>query len=108
MFRRAVSNLLSNSLRHTPQGGQVTVHVTASPNSTEVAVENTGQGIDPKLLSRIFDRFFRDDPSRTHAEADGSGLGLSITKAIVESHGGSVNAESESGRTSFRLIFPTL
>jgi two-component system heavy metal sensor histidine kinase CusS len=108
MFRRAVSNLLSNALRHTPQGGQVTVHVTASPNSTEVAVENTGQGIDPKLLSRIFDRFFRDDPSRTHAEADGSGLGLSITKAIVESHGGSVNAESESGRTSFRLIFPTL
>ncbi|WP_188450261.1 heavy metal sensor histidine kinase [Arenimonas maotaiensis] len=108
MFRRAVSNLMSNALRHTPDGGRVSVQVTASPDSTEIVVENTGQGVDPKVLPRLFDRFFRADPSRAHAEADGSGLGLSITKAIVESHGGSVTVESDNGKTLFLMSFPML
>ena len=108
MFRRAVSNLLSNALRHTPEGGRVTINVTASTDSTNVGVENTGDVINPRLIPRLFDRFFRADPSRSHAGADGSGLGLSITRAIVESHGGSVTVESDNGKTLFLMSFPML
>lgn len=106
MFRRAVSNLISNALRHSPHGGQVSVYVTESAECTGVTVENTGQGIDPKTLPRLFDRFFRADSSRSHDAAHGSGLGLSITKAILESHGGQVSVESGGGRTAFHLSFP--
>lgn len=106
MFRRAVSNLLSNALRHTPSNGEVLVSILESPQSTKVAVENTGKEIDPMLLPRLFDRFYRSDPSRAHPDSEGSGLGLSITKAIVEAHGGKVTAKSEEGKNTFSLEFP--
>lgn len=121
MFRRAVSNLLSNALRHTPEGGVVRVRITpfapdaagtaanvanAGAAGTTVTVENTGADIDPQVLPRVFDRFFRADPVRTHDDAEGAGLGLAITRAIVEAHGGSVSVESAGGTTRFRLNFP--
>lgn len=106
MFRRAMSNLLSNALRHTPEDGTVCVLISESLKCTEITVENTGQDIDPQSLPRLFDRFFRADPARSHTLSDGTGLGLPITKAIVEAHGGRVTVESGQGKTKFRLIFP--
>lgn len=106
MFRRALSNLLSNALRYTPDQGGVTINISKTASFTTVAVENTGQDIDPKVLPRLFDRFYRADPSRTHPETDGSGLGLAITRAIVEAHGGSATVTSARGRTRFALKFP--
>lgn len=72
----------------------------------EVAVANSGEDIDPKVLPRLFDRFFRADPARAHPSSDGAGLGLSITRAIVEAHSGKVAVTSEHGRTCFTLSFP--
>lgn len=106
MFRRAVSNLLSNALRHTPQAGDIVIDIVSTALSTTVAVENTGADMDEKILPRLFDRFYRADPSRTHPDSDGSGLGLAITRAIVEAHGGSVTVASANGRTRFALMFP--
>jgi two-component system heavy metal sensor histidine kinase CusS len=106
MFRRAVSNLLSNALCHTWERGEVTIEVSETPEATLVAVENTGDDIDPHALPRLFDRFFRVAAARAHPEPDGAGLGLSITRAIVEAHGGRASASSSQGRTRFMLEFP--
>ena len=106
MFRRAVSNLLSNALRHAPEAGDVTIRIATTVQATTVAVENTGADIDAKILPRLFDRFYRADASRIHPDTDGSGLGLAITRAIAEAHGGRVTASSGQGRTCFTLVFP--
>lgn len=106
MVRRAVSNLLSNALRHTPEGGEVVVRMEVQGGNTCIAVENTGPSIDPEDLPRLFDRFYRADPSRAHPDSDGAGMGLSITKAIVQAHGGSVSADSAENHTRFCLTFP--
>ncbi len=106
MFRRALSNLLSNALRYTTDAGAITISISNTGHATSVAVENTGQDIDPKVLPRLFDRFYRADPSRAHPDSDGSGLGLAITRAIAEAHGGSVKATSSQGHTCFTLWFP--
>jgi two-component system heavy metal sensor histidine kinase CusS len=106
MFRRAVSNLLSNAMRHTPEAGVITILVSDAGHATSVTVENTGQDIDPRSLPRLFDRFYRADPSRAHPDSDGSGLGLAITRAIVQAHGGTATATSSTGRTRFTLRFP--
>ena len=106
MFRRAVSNLLSNALRHASEAGDVTIRITATAQATTVAVENTGADIDAKILPRLFDRFYRADASRIHPDTDGSGLGLAITRAIAEAHGGRVTVTSSNGRTCFALVFP--
>ena len=106
MLRRAISNLLSNALRYTPAQGQVRVEVGTSGGLVRLSVENTGAEISPELLPRLFDRFFRADKSRVHPETDGAGLGLSITRAIVQSHGGSASVSSSAGRTRFTLAFP--
>lgn len=106
MFRRATSNLLSNALRHTPEAGTITVKIAATADSTVVSVENTGSEIEPKMLPRLFDRFYRGDPARAHPDSEGSGLGLAITRAIAEAHGGSVTVTSSNGRTCFALVFP--
>ena len=106
MFRRALSNLLSNALRHTPEAGSITVSITEAADSTVVSVENTGSDIDPKMLPRLFDRFYRADPARAHPDSDGTGLGLAITRAIAQAHGGHVTVTSSHGRTCFALVFP--
>ena len=107
MFRRAVSNLLSNAMRYTPANGEVHIDIESTRVETRVSVTNTGTDIDPTLLPRLFDRFYRADSSRAHPESEGAGLGLSITRAIVQAHGGSVQASSSAGKTRFTLVFPT-
>lgn len=106
MFRRALSNLLSNALRHANEGGNVDIRIAESPQTTQVTVENTGAAIAPEALPRLFDRFYRADPARSHPASDGAGLGLPITRAIVQAHGGWVSAESGNGINRFHLVFP--
>ena len=103
---QAVINLLSNALKFTPAGGAVEVRVAAGTQGAEIHVTDTGIGIDPKDLPRVFERFYRADSSRSRATG-GSGIGLSIVRAIVEAHGGSVDASSEPGKGSeFLVILP--
>lgn len=103
-LEQALQNLASNALRHTPQGGRVTLAATRAGAVTRLRVSDTGAGIPPEHLPHIFDRFYKADPSRS---ATGSGLGLSIVKAIVERHGGRVTARSETGKgTTFEIELP--
>lgn len=106
MLRRAISNLLSNALRHTPPRGLVTVEIARLPQAISLQVENSGSTIAPELLPRLFDRFFRADKSRAHPDTEGAGLGLAITQAIVQAHGGQATVTSAAGRTCFTLRFP--
>ncbi|QEI09130.1 heavy metal sensor histidine kinase [Pigmentiphaga aceris] len=106
MIRRAVSNLLSNALCHTPPQGVVTIRLAVKADTVTLTVANTGPGIDPAVLPRLFDRFFRADPSRPHADREGTGLGLAITRAIVQAHEGTVHVSSWTGETCFVMTFP--
>lgn len=107
MMRRAISNLLSNALRHTPSGGQVGLTINSTTDSVEIAVSNSGETIPANHLPRLFDRFYRADPSR-HRDGTSSGLGLAIVKSIVLAHGGDVSVVSENGTTRFILSLPRL
>jgi two-component system heavy metal sensor histidine kinase CusS len=105
MLRRALSNLLTNAIRHTARGGQVTVQLERQADGVRVVVANPGPPIPPEHLPHLFDRFYRVDPSRQR-NGDGAGLGLAIVKAIAEAHGGRVQARSEAGFNRFELFFP--
>jgi len=107
LFRRAMSNLLANSLRYTSPGGRVTLAIQESEDHTgEIRVSDTGSGIDPEHLERIFERFYRADPARS-GRPEGTGLGLAIVKSIMDLHGGSASIESEPGKgTTVTLRFP--
>lgn len=106
MLRRAISNLLSNALRHTPVGGTVTVRIERQGDTVQLAVENTGPGIPAEHLPRLFDRFYRADSAR-HRTTEGSGLGLAITRSILIAHGGDVTVSSAEGVTRFFLLLPS-
>jgi signal transduction histidine kinase len=106
---RVVKNLLSNAVKYSPEGGPVTVNLSAAPGPppmAEIAVEDEGIGIAPEALSRIFDPYVRvADPAT--AGASGLGLGLSLVRTLVEAHGGRVSAASEPGRGSrFSVLLP--
>jgi signal transduction histidine kinase len=108
---RAVSNLVRNALEHTPAGGRVAVRVAASEDSVSVTVTDTGEGIDHQDLPHVWTRFYRAEKSRRRSvrngTGDGAGLGLAIVRGIVEAHGGSVQARSETGEgATFRLELP--
>jgi two-component system heavy metal sensor histidine kinase CusS len=106
MLRRAISNLLSNALRHTPANGEIQVSLNVdSSGELCLAVENTGDTIPEEHLPRLFDRFYRADASRQRS-TEGAGLGLAITQSIVRAHGGSVSVKSSAGKTIFELRFP--
>ena len=106
MVRRAISNLLSNALRHTAQNGSIAVEIDRAQDATTVHVSNTGTTVSPDLLPRLFDRFFRADGARANPTSVGAGLGLSITFAIMQAHGGRATVTSTNGLTRFSLSFP--
>lgn len=107
MLRRVIHNLLSNAIRHASQGGCVEVQITESGDSrTTLSVNNTGETIAPEHLPRLFDRFYRADPSRQRF-AEGTGLGLAITRSIVLAHRGEVAVSSADGVTRFDVRIPT-
>lgn len=100
------SNLLSNALRYTPEGGEITLSAKVMGQQMVLSVSDNGIGIAPEELPLIFDRFHRADPSR-HTETSESGLGLAIVKALVEAHGGTTSAESVEGEgTSLHIHLP--
>ncbi|MCA7988867.1 Cu(+)/Ag(+) sensor histidine kinase [Burkholderia vietnamiensis] len=105
MLRRALSNLLSNAIRHTPHGAAVTVQLGQEQGRTTVSVENPGSRIADEDLPRLFDRFYRVDPSRQR-KSEGAGLGLAIVKSIVEAHGGEVRVASDDAVTRFDVLLP--
>lgn len=96
-------NLLTNSIKFTPGGGQVTIQVTPFDRHVEIVVSDTGQGIPPELLPHIFERFRQGDGSTTRKHG-GLGLGLSIAKYIIEMHGGSIVAESDGNGCGARFV----
>jgi len=91
---QVLRNLLTNALRHTPKGGQVTVSAGQSEDVVEIVVTDNGEGIAPEDLPCVFDRFYRGDRSRSRAEG-GAGLGLAIVRAMVKAHGGRVSVASD-------------
>jgi signal transduction histidine kinase len=105
-LRQVLTNLLDNSLRHTPQGGTITCRIRREDGGVALSVRDTGTGIARGHLPRIFERFYRADASRSR-DAGGTGLGLAIVKHLVEGHGGRVSAESEPGAgTAVTCWFP--
>jgi two-component system, OmpR family, heavy metal sensor histidine kinase CusS len=111
LFQRAIGNLISNALAHTPRGGKVSIRGSRLGEYASIEVADTGEGIAPEHLSRIFDRFYRADPSRSNATGStgsaGFGLGLAIVQGIIHLHGGKVEVTSTPGKgTSVTLKFP--
>ncbi len=109
-LQQVLANLLDNALRHTPTGGRVTVTARRDAVAFLVTVADTGEGIPPSQLSSVFDRFHRVDPSRVSVDGSGSGLGLTIAKAIVADHGGTITARSDGAGlgSSFMVRLPLL
>ncbi|QXH37636.1 heavy metal sensor histidine kinase [Pseudomonas muyukensis] len=103
MLRRALSNLLDNALRFTPAGGEI--RVSLEPG-LHIVVANTGPAIAPQMLERLFDRFYRADPARQEGSSEHAGLGLAITRSILQAHGGKIRAECEDGWTRFVIELP--
>jgi two-component system OmpR family sensor kinase len=101
-LHQVIANLLGNARAHTPAGTTVEVRVSADATSASVDVADDGPGIPPDALPDLFERFTRVDGSRTRGTG-GSGLGLAIVRAIVEAHHGTVEVDSEPGRTRFRV-----
>ena len=106
MLRRALSNLVSNAIRHTPSGQAVRVQLEADARGTRIAVENPGTQIPAERLPRLFDRFYRVDPARGR-QGEGVGLGLAIAKSIVAAHGGTIGVTSSGGWTRFLIALPS-
>lgn len=105
-FKQVLSNLLSNALQYTPTSGQITTTITSDEREVSLTVADTGPGIPPEDLDRIFMRFYRRDSSRSR-DTGGSGLGLSIAKSLVERQGGHISVASEVGKgTRFTITLP--
>jgi two-component system phosphate regulon sensor histidine kinase PhoR len=96
---QVLTNLVSNAVKFTPSGGQVTISAEAETGQIRFVIADTGYGIPPEALPRVFDKFFQAQSS-TESGTKGTGLGLAIVKHIVELHGGEVGVESEAGRGS--------
>jgi two-component system OmpR family sensor kinase len=105
-LKQALLNVVVNALQHTPAGGTVRVGLSRADSVARLWVSDTGAGISPENLNRIFDRFYRVDKARSRSSG-GAGLGLAIVKWIVEAHGGTVSVESQPGQGStFTLLIP--
>jgi two-component system, OmpR family, sensor kinase len=107
-LEQALQNLVANALRHTPEGGQIRLVAERAAAGARLVVRDTGPGVPDEHLPRVFDRFYKADASRTNPQSQsGSGLGLSIVKAIVERHGGTVSAANvPGGGAEFTITLP--
>ena len=104
-IEQVIDNLVANALRHTPAGGTVDMSARADHQSVQLTVANSGRAIPPEHLPHVFERFYKADDARTNGSG-GSGLGLSIAKAIVEQHGGTIRVRSIPGETTFTITLP--
>ena len=106
-IHQVVANLLANARVHTPVGTEIKVSIAQSEKEVKVVVSDNGPGLSEENREKIFERFYRVDPSRQRTGAEGSGLGLSIVDAVMRSHGGHVSVDSKLGEgTAFTLHFP--
>lgn len=106
LFKRAISNLLSNALRNTSSHGNIMINIQSMQQFVQIAIHDTGIGISPEHLLNIFDRFYRVDPSRSE-HSGGVGLGLAIVKSIIDLHNGAIKIESNVNiGTSVYMQFP--
>ena len=105
MFRQALSNLLSNAIRYTPDNAEVTVSTQIQDNEALISISNPGNKIPDIQLSRLFDRFYRADPSRKR-DGQGAGLGLTIARSVLEVNGAHIQVGSDEQATTFTVIFP--
>ena len=105
-IHQVVANLLANTRTHTPDGSQIKVSLEQGVAETIISVSDNGPGLSEKDQERIFERFFRADPSRARTSGEGSGLGLSIVDAVMKAHGGYVSVQSKLGEgATFKLHF---
>lgn len=102
------TNLVDNALKFTPRGGSVTMQASAAGREIQVSVSDTGSGIPPEALPRIFERFYQADRSRRGGERHGAGLGLAIAREIVQAHGGRISVRSGGAGTTFDVFLPTM
>ena len=105
LIQRAITNLLTNVIRHAVEGGTVTIEIGATGDTASLEVDNQGQAIAPEHLDCVFERFFRADPGRSR-DAGGSGLGLAIVRSIAQANQGSIAVRCVAGHTRFRLELP--
>ena len=107
-FEQILGNLITNALRHTPEGGEVTLRLRKDSQRSKIVLEviDSGEGIPAQDLERVFERLYRVDPSRSR-QVGGSGLGLAITRKLVEAHDGLIYAKNRSeGGAIFRIELP--
>ncbi|MEM6840466.1 MAG: HAMP domain-containing sensor histidine kinase, partial [Cyanobacteria bacterium P01_C01_bin.120] len=106
---RLMTNLVSNALQHTPAGGQVSLQINSlrqnNQPQVQITVADTGVGIAPENLPRVFDRFYRVDPARSRRAGGNSGLGLAIAKVIVDNHRGHIYIDSQMGQGTQVSVF---
>jgi signal transduction histidine kinase len=104
---QVISNLVMNAIRYTPEGGEIDLHAARKNGFVCLTVRDTGEGIAPNDLPYIFNRFWRGDKSRTHADGVGGGLGLAIAKQLIEAHHGTIEVASTPGQgTTFTITLP--
>lgn len=106
-IHQVIANLLANARAHTPAGTSIKVSITQNDSGVDISVADNGPGLSEEDQKRIFERFYRADPSRVRVDGEGSGLGLSIVDAVMRAHGGSVTVASKPGEgATFTLHFP--
>lgn len=107
-LRQVLLNLTDNAIKYNQPGGHIVIHLKRRNGSAELSVSNTGPGIPPEKLARVFERFYRGDTAHSNV-VDGCGLGLSIVDGIVKAHGGKIRLESEAARfTTVNVTLPTM
>ena len=106
-IHQVIANILANARTHTPVGTKIDVSISRDTDGIRIAVADNGPGMSEESQQKIFQRFYRADPSRVRVDGEGSGLGLSIVDAVMGAHGGSVSVQSELGKgAAFTLFFP--
>src|SRR5262249_46780138 len=92
------TNLTENGLEHTPQGGRIGIRAQPAPGGIQDSVSDRGKGVPPEEINRIFERFYQADKSRARSGRRGTGLGLTISREIIQTHGGKISVESKEGQ----------
>jgi len=106
-IHQVIANLLANARVHTPAGTKIVVSARQDDAGTYISVSDNGPGLSEESQKKVFERFYRADPSRVRNGVEGTGLGLSIVDAVMNAHGGEVRVESELGKgATFTLFFP--